>query len=223
VLLTQLARNTEHESSKREETAMTAVPDDEFDGPEEQAEKAAGDAYLKVVIRKVAAMYGVLAAGLAISLADYAFAVAALWLLPRLLVAALASYITWEFWASGSGYLQARRAGRERRRQDAALSQDERLLASLSRARSVPLPPPWWRCGLRSSRFWRGLTVRLVYSAAAGLVLAHWLGLVPGAVAAVVFTAVALVLGARVGSVIAGGMNAAAFIDPRPPRDTPET
>lgn len=200
---------------------MQAEPYGDED-PEEQAEQAAQVAYLKVAARKVGLMWLLVAAALAGALADYAFALAALWLLPRWAVAALAGYMAAEFWTSAGKGAAERKKTREQRQLDAGLAREDRALASIRRQQARPLPPPWWQAGWRRARFWQGLTVRAVYSAASLVVLSHWLGTRLGLFLAVCFTILVLAVRDQAPGVYTRGLNAASFLDPSVPRDTPE-
>jgi len=192
--------------------------DDDFD-PEDLAEDLAARAYMRVVLGKAVAVIAVAALGLALVAGDYVFGVMALWLLPRLVSWLLAAFTAVEFYVMTEGYI---RSLREKRGQDAGLSEGEQALADTDRLRDRPSATTWWHPGPRSPRFWRGLVIRSVYSACAGLVLVSHFGLVAGGVITVAFTAGLLAWQARSGTVVAGGVAAAAFADPRPPRDTPE-
>jgi hypothetical protein len=193
-----------------------------YGDPEEQAGRAAQAAYLKVAARKVGLMWLLLAVALAGSLADYAFGVAALWLLPRWAVATLAGYMAAEFVTSAGRSAAERRRIRGQRQLDAGLAREQEVLASLRRHQEQPLPAPWWQAGWRRFRFWQGLTVRAVYSAAALLVLAHGLGTRLGLFLAVCFTIVVLAVRDQAPGAYTRGLGAAAFLDPSAPRDTPE-
>ena len=83
--------------------------------------------------------------------------------------------------------------------------------------------PAWWQSGARSRRFWLGALVRAVYSLCAALVLVSHFGLAAGIAAAAAFTVALLAAQAGTGAASARALAAVAFIDPRPPRDTPET
>jgi hypothetical protein len=200
---------------------MTAMDDGfEFEDPEETAGSAANSAFQKVMLRRLAALLGVFAVAMGAVIADYVLGVTALWLLPRALVALLAGFMAAEFSLSVRGYLAS---SATRRKAGALLSEGERQLAALDRMRDQQVPPPWWLTGPRSRRFWAGLALRAVYSAAAGLVLAHFLGMVVGVILALTLTVLAMAARARAEGVIAAWVTTASFADPRPPRDTPET
>ena len=200
---------------------MTAEPYGGED-PEEQAGRAAQAAYLRVTVRKAGLMWLLAAAGLASVLADYAFGVLALGLLPRWPAVALAGFVGAEFSSSAGKGAAERRRVREQERLGAGLAREDRVLASVRRLQARPLPPPWWQEGWRRLRFWQGLAVRAAYSGAALLVLSHGLGTRLGLFLATCFTVLVLAVRDQMPGAYASGLNAAAFLDPSVPRGTPE-
>lgn len=193
------------------------MTDDE--GLEELAGKAAAQAYQDYLLRKVAVMLASLLALVAISAGDWTWGILALWRLSHLLAALLAGLILGEF------SVISWQLYRRRRPQPAGLSDGEKMTAaldSLAAARDRPEVPPWWRAGPRAVRFWRGLVIRALYSSCCGLVVAAWAGVPAGIAAGVAWTVASAALGQWSRSAAAGTMNAAAFADPRPPRDSPE-
>lgn len=198
---------------------MTAFEmDDDFD-PEELAKQTADRAYLRVVIGKSAALLAVMALALAFMAGDYVFGAMALWLVPRTLSWALAAFMAIELYVMAEGFVQSRR---KQRGQDAGLSEGERTLASLDELRTRPPTVPWWRAGANSSQLWLGLVMRAIYSACAGLVLVTSFGTLAGFIAGAAFTVGVLVLRASLTGLLKPVIGALTFVDPRPPRDTPE-
>ena len=201
--------------------AATGMDDDFGDAdPEEAAENTVDRVFLRVLIGKTAALTAFTAGMIASVIGDYVFAVMALWLVPARLSDVLAAFTAVELYAGAAG---AARSRRDRPQPEPGLSKDERTLDSLAVLRSKPRPAVWWQSGPRSRRFWLGALVRAVYSSCAALVLVSYLGLAAGLVAAAAFTAVLLAVQAGTGTASARALAAVAFIDPRPPRDTPET
>jgi hypothetical protein len=152
--------------------------------------------------------------------ADYVFAVTALWLLPARLSDALAAFAAVEFYAMAAGIARSRR---DKPGPEPGSSGHEQTLDSLAGLRSKPRTPAWWQSGLGSPRLWLGALTRAVYSSCAALVLVSHFGLTAGLIGAAAFTAAFLVMQAGAGAASARALAAVAFADPRPPRDTPET
>jgi hypothetical protein len=198
-----------------------AGADDGFDF-EETAEDLAAGAYRHVVFRRQAALMLLAAASAGLAVADYAFGVAALRLMPAWLAEAASAFMAVEFYTWLSGYARTRR---ERIAASAGLLEGERALASLDRLKAAtrPLPLPWWRCGPRSRRFWHGLLIRGAYSACAALVLVSYLGPLAGGISATACLTAVLAVRVKSGGAITATVNALSFADPRPPRDSPET
>ena len=196
---------------------MTAAFDD-FEDPEEAAESVAGAAYGRVLLLKGALLLLAFTGCLAALAGDYVFGVLALRLVPQRAFGFLASFMAVELYLIASGQARARR---ERRGQDAGLPEGERHLAALDRMRA-PVPPPWWRAGPRSWRLWAGLLIRGLYSGCAALVLVSAFGPLAGGLGAAAFTVAAIAARAGVTRQFKAAVDAMAFTDPRPPRDTPE-
>jgi hypothetical protein len=199
---------------------MTAASDDPrgFD-PDGTAEDEAVRAFKRILRFRTAGVLAVAATLMSLVAAEYVFGVMALPLTAWWTSDLLAVFIAAEAYFTWGGYLRARA---KRRSEAGHLAEGERQLAALDRLRAREVPAPWWRQGPRSFLFWRGLVIRAVYSACAEVVLAHFFGLAAGTAGAAAFTAAFLVLRPGSDSVMARYVTAVSFIDPRPPRDSPE-
>lgn len=189
---------------------------------EEEAGLAAHQAYHSVLLRSVALML-LSFTGLAVLVAgDWTWGILALWRLSRLLGVFLTGLILGEVLVIGVQLARRRRARRPRPGTQTDSEKMTAALDSLAAARDEPQAPLWWHAGFRTRTFWRGLVTRAVYSACCGLVVAAYAGVPAGIAAGVAWTALSVFFGLRSRSAAAGSLRAAAFADPRPPRDTPE-
>jgi hypothetical protein len=200
---------------------MTAIPGDSSFDPDEQAENVANSAYKRLLYRRIAAVALAALGFNAYMLFDYAFGILALWHVPQWLIGFLASFMI-----ATLAYMviPAARARREGARKRAAATKGDRMMAvfdQMQQWRSHPARAPW-REGIKNPRFWGWLLIRAVYTACAALVLTEWLGLTAGAVIAAGYVVVAMAIREGTNHAVTRFAGTVAFIDPRPPRDTPE-
>lgn len=200
--------------------------DDEFEDPEETVESVTASVYQNVLVRKAAVMGLVFAGFLALTAADYVFAFLALWHLPAVIACLLAGFMLGEFSVLLRRWLHNRKGSRAGKAEREAMTEGERMNASLdyvAAARNKPLPKPWWMTSPLRGRFWTGLAIRSVYSAGVGVVVTAWTGLPAAGVAAgLAWTVLALMAGYSARPAVTGVLTAMAFADPRPPRESPE-
>lgn len=195
--------------------------DEAFD-PEAAAEDVATSAYKRILYRKTA-MIMVMALGcVMIVLCDYAFLLLALWRVPPWLIGFMASFLIAEVTYASASTARARRATSAAR---SAITDGDKMDDAIDRMRKAqdnPILVPW-RSGIRSTRFWRWLAMRSAYSACAAVVLTALYGIPAGIIAAAAYTATAMAVGSGTGRSVSGISAVLTFIDPRQPRDTPES
>jgi fatty acid desaturase len=200
--------------------------DDEFEDPEETAERAVAASYQRVLLRKMARVLALFAGFLVVVACDIVFGVFSLAYLPFFLAAVTAGFIVSELMLLA--YTAGRRSGEsaaERRARPAPLTEGDKMTAALESMREAqegPQPRTWWQLGPRYMAFWKGAVVRAVYSSCLGLVVTAWAGWPAGVTVAACYTVLAVALGTAGHPALASLLAAASFADPRPPRDSPE-
>lgn len=138
--------------------------------PEEQA---LSGAYVRLAAGRTLLMSAAVALVLALMAADFALAVAAMWVVPAWAALLLACFLVEEIvrLTAVHGGIEA-----ETRRRNRGLTRAQRKEAAVERIRVQDPPLPWWLAGPRTGRFWGGVAGRSVFAAAEFAVLSHWLG-----------------------------------------------
>jgi hypothetical protein len=195
---------------------------DGFDDPEETAGSAAAQVYQRYLLRRSAVMLAATFAFIVVVGCDWASGILALWLVPPWLTLVLGLFIGTEIGYQVTAIVRRRR---KRRAQQAGLTGGDKMTAALDRLaeqRAAPVPPPWWRTSPLRRPFWQGTAVRGVYSSCLGLVVASWSSVPAGIGVAAGYTVATMVASQAARPAVTRMLDAAVFIDPRPPRDSPE-
>lgn len=206
---------------------MTAIPGDESFDPEDAIERVTERAYMRYLIHQFALFFAFFGIGVLISATGLVFGVVAVFYVPQWMIGFLVSFVLADvFWMARQRKQAAPLTPMQERMR--AVTDGDRATASLDRLQEIRArwaePLPSLRKRLRTGEYWFGWATVVVYTGCVALVLVHMIGPIAGAVIAATYALGDVVFRRR--SVfrkrVLRVLNAAAFADPRPPRDTPE-
>lgn len=194
---------------------------EDFGDSEEHAEKAVQDAYKRVLFRRsllVVAFVLLIMLGV---LADWGLAVVALWYVPAWLTGFIVSELAAEAYYLAYSHRASRRA---RAGKTALLSPEDKAAAAFESLRGADktMLRPAWTQGIRNRRFWTWAAVRATYSAWAGFVFCAWTGVPAGLIFTAGYTLAAMMIRDGTGRSLLSVIAVTRFLDPLPPRDSPE-
>jgi len=199
---------------------MTQIPDDDFD-PEDGAEAAASAAYMQWISWQTVAVMAAIICDAVLFGASLFLVVLATQYVPP-----VAQGFLWSFLIAGaaSEAVMLYRSQRERKARRAAADGDRTVafLDSVHQQRAELRAQARLSVRMKTGKWWRAVAILAVSTVCAGVVFTAWWGPAIGIPAAVAFGAVNVAV-ARYGRtrarVFADGV---VFLDPRPPRDSPE-